>query len=38
MWAVDGTWERMFTAPVARADANEDLEWGRLGGLHHRAR
>ncbi|MFI9751586.1 IS5 family transposase [Streptomyces collinus] len=27
MWAVDGTWERVFIALVARADANEDLEW-----------
>ncbi len=27
MWAVDGTWERVFTALVAQADANEDLEW-----------
>lgn len=27
MWAVDGTWERVFTALVARADADEDLSW-----------
>jgi transposase len=27
MWAVDGTWERVFTALVAQADANADLEW-----------
>jgi transposase len=27
MWAVDGTWERVFTALVAQADANEDLSW-----------
>ncbi|WP_436843176.1 IS5 family transposase [Streptomyces venezuelae] len=27
MWAVDGTWERVFTALVAQADANEDLDW-----------
>ncbi|MEV5528215.1 IS5 family transposase [Streptomyces prunicolor] len=28
MWAVDGTWERVFTALVAQADADEDLSWG----------
>jgi transposase len=27
MWAVDGTWERVFTALVAQADAEEDLNW-----------
>lgn len=27
MWAVDGTWERVFTALMAQADADEDLEW-----------
>ncbi|GGZ08941.1 hypothetical protein GCM10010385_67630 [Streptomyces geysiriensis] len=27
MWAVDGTWERVFTALVAQADAGEDLGW-----------
>lgn len=27
MWAVDGTWERVFTALVAQADADEDLNW-----------
>ncbi|QOZ99818.1 IS5 family transposase [Streptomyces violascens] len=27
MWAVDGTWERVFTALVAQADADEDLDW-----------
>ncbi|MFJ6722441.1 transposase [Streptomyces sp. NPDC091259] len=26
MWAVDGTWERVFTALVA-PDADEDLNW-----------
>ncbi|MEU7315319.1 IS5 family transposase [Streptomyces sp. NPDC007083] len=26
-WAVDGTWERVFTALVAQADADEDLNW-----------
>ncbi|MEU0144236.1 IS5 family transposase [Streptomyces albidoflavus] len=25
MWAVDGTWERVFTALVAQADADGDL-------------
>ncbi|MFJ3022640.1 IS5 family transposase [Streptomyces tendae] len=27
MWAVDGTWERVFTALVAQADADQDLNW-----------
>ncbi|MFE9315670.1 IS5 family transposase [Streptomyces albidoflavus] len=27
MWAVDVTWERVFTALVAQADADEDLDW-----------
>ncbi|MFF1542336.1 IS5 family transposase [Streptomyces sp. NPDC058291] len=27
MWAVDGTWERVFTALMAQADAEEDLAW-----------
>ncbi|WP_372445252.1 IS5 family transposase [Streptomyces verrucosisporus] len=27
MWAIDGTWERVFTALVAQADADEDLSW-----------
>ena len=27
MWAVDGTWERVFTALVAQVDADEDLGW-----------
>jgi transposase len=27
MWAVDGTWERVFTALMAPADADEDLDW-----------
>ncbi|MFC8360302.1 IS5 family transposase [Streptomyces griseorubiginosus] len=27
MWAVDGTWERVFTALMAQADADEDLTW-----------
>lgn len=27
MWAADGTWERVFTALRAQADADEDLEW-----------
>jgi transposase len=27
MWAVDGTWERVFTALVAQAGAEEDVSW-----------
>ncbi|WP_419836737.1 transposase [Streptomyces bugieae] len=27
MWALDDTWERVFTALVAQADADEDLTW-----------
>lgn len=27
MWAVDGTWERVLTALLAQADADEDLSW-----------
>lgn len=27
MWAVDGTWERVFTELIAQADADEDLNW-----------
>ncbi|MFJ1610138.1 hypothetical protein ACIOHS_43490 [Streptomyces sp. NPDC088253] len=27
MWAVDGTWERVFTALMTQADADEDLTW-----------
>ncbi|MCX5174317.1 IS5 family transposase [Streptomyces virginiae] len=27
MWAMDGTWERVFTALMAQADADEDLNW-----------
>ncbi|WP_436846270.1 hypothetical protein [Streptomyces shenzhenensis] len=27
MWAVDGTWVRVFTALMAQADADEDLNW-----------
>ncbi|MDQ0991637.1 transposase [Streptomyces sp. V3I7] len=27
MWAVDSTWERVFTALMAQADADEDLDW-----------
>ncbi|MFE7444522.1 IS5 family transposase [Streptomyces chartreusis] len=27
MWAVDGTWERMFTQLMAQADADEVLAW-----------
>ncbi|WP_443053280.1 IS5 family transposase [Streptomyces sp. NBC_00273] len=27
MWAIDGTWERVFGALLAQADAEEDLDW-----------
>ncbi|MFG2593892.1 IS5 family transposase [Streptomyces sp. NPDC048438] len=27
MWAVDGTWERVFTTLMAQADTDEDLNW-----------
>lgn len=27
MRAIDGTWERVFTALVAQADADDDLNW-----------
>ncbi|MFF2519541.1 hypothetical protein [Streptomyces sp. NPDC058086] len=27
MWAADGTWERVFTALMAQADADEDINW-----------
>ncbi|GGX43943.1 hypothetical protein GCM10010353_68650 [Streptomyces chryseus] len=27
MWAIDGTWERVFTALMAQADAGDDLDW-----------
>lgn len=27
MWSADGTWERMFTALLAQADADEELNW-----------
>ncbi len=26
-WAADGAWERVFTALVAQADADEDVNW-----------
>lgn len=26
-WAADGTWEKVFTALLAQADAEGDLEW-----------
>lgn len=26
-WAIDGTWERVFTALLAQADAEDDLDW-----------
>ncbi|MFD8789743.1 IS5 family transposase [Streptomyces vinaceus] len=27
MWALDGTWERVFTALMAQAETDEDLDW-----------
>lgn len=27
MWAIDGTWERLFAALLAQADAEDDLDW-----------
>lgn len=27
MWSVNGTWDRVFTALVAQADADDDLNW-----------
>ncbi|WP_435807748.1 IS5 family transposase [Streptomyces canus] len=27
MWAINGTWERVFTALMAQADAEDDLNW-----------
>ncbi|WP_413777939.1 transposase [Streptomyces sp. AM2-3-1] len=27
MWAVDGTWGRVFTALMAQADADNELDW-----------
>ncbi|MFG2235586.1 IS5 family transposase [Streptomyces sp. NPDC048723] len=27
MWAIDGTWERVFAALLAQADTEEDLDW-----------
>ncbi|MBF9072845.1 IS5 family transposase [Streptacidiphilus sp. NEAU-YB345] len=27
MWSADGTWERVFTALLAQADADEELHW-----------
>ncbi|KPI22842.1 putative transposase IS4/IS5 family [Actinobacteria bacterium OV320] len=26
-WAIDGTWEKVFSALLARADADGDLDW-----------
>ncbi|MFJ7023592.1 hypothetical protein ACIQUW_35055 [Streptomyces sp. NPDC101117] len=26
-WAVDGTWEKVFTALLAQADAEGDVDW-----------
>ncbi|WP_239471322.1 IS5 family transposase [Streptomyces sp. CS207] len=38
MWAVDGTWERVFTALVASGRRGRRRQLGRLRRLHHRAR
>ena len=27
MWAIDGTWKRVFTALLAQADADANLSW-----------
>lgn len=27
MWAINGTWERVFTTLMAQADAEDDLNW-----------
>lgn len=27
MWAIDGTWQRVFAALLAQADTAEDLDW-----------
>lgn len=27
MWAIDGTWDRVFAALLAQADAEGDLDW-----------
>jgi transposase len=37
MWAIDGIWERVFTALVAQTDRRRRPRPGRLGGLHNRA-
>lgn len=37
MWAVDGTWERVFTALMAQADGRRH-QLGRVRRLHHRTR
>lgn len=31
MWALDGTWERVLTALMAQADADEELTWASAG-------
>ncbi|MFF9431271.1 IS5 family transposase [Streptomyces sp. NPDC014746] len=36
-WAADGTWKRVFTALLAQADAEGDLDWVRRGRLHCRS-
>ncbi|MFF9481669.1 IS5 family transposase [Streptomyces sp. NPDC014733] len=37
MWAVDGTWERVFTALVAQAHAGGDLNWASVDSTIVRA-
>lgn len=36
MWAADGTWEKVFTALLAQADAEGDLDWVVAGLMHRR--
>ncbi|MFD4692022.1 IS5 family transposase [Streptomyces sp. NPDC058463] len=38
MRALDGTWERVFTALIAQADADDNLNWAVSGELHNRPR
>ncbi|MGW2064730.1 transposase, partial [Streptomyces sp. NPDC001937] len=37
MWALDGTWERVFTALMAQADAEEILNWAVSHDQHSAA-
>ncbi len=36
-WALDGTWERVFTVLMTQADARRGPDLGRVGGLNNRA-